>query len=681
MGVLETLSRLQLAAPPRSTSRRRQARFALTRRIYCAYMTLVSGLMFLVGHRGSAEFRMRVSRGAAAESATFPSPFSVIWSASPRVSPAALRVHRRLYRCARDQVCRRHDKSAGVDFWSEAAYQVPAPPAVSINVDLVDLPLRPPPTAILDHLPPELVSAFGSDALVRPPDESLPRLRPARFFGSNDQFVRFVRRLLDAGLARVLPEHEVRCRVGVFGRIKPATGRQRVIYDARAANRLFPLPRELMRLRLPTLEHLAELEVPAGESLVQFHDDLSDYFYSLGTPDWMHAFFVLPQLTPAQARATGLFDGTAPVSVGLTTLPMGWAHACLCAQLVHQNVLRRSLRDSLLLSPDMPFPHLLDNKTVVMLFIDDAHGVGLAKNTAPVAELQQQLAVDYAVAGQVPKASKHVPATTGDAAVYGARLDGRSCRLSADPDKLARACADTRRLLSRPRVSGRQVHSVVGQWVWLMMPVRAALSVFRAVYAFIGRYPSSPAVLWDTARDELTAAMNLGPLLCAQLDAPWCPFALAVDASDTGAGVCGAPIDAGTARTLARDMPAVPDAAQVDDARRAFPGAALDWKTWIAHKWRWPATSEGENNRLELHALLLGVRRALTSPAAWGARLLFFSDNTAVLGGVRRGRSSAKFLRNGLRELAMYCLVSGLRLYGRYVATEHNPADGPSRLH
>jgi hypothetical protein len=52
-----------------------------------------------------------------------------------------------------------------------------------------------------------------------------------------------------------------------------------------------------------------------------------------------------------------------------------------------------------------------------------------------------------------------------------------------------------------------------------------------------------------------------------------------------------------------------------------------------------------------------------------------------VLGGVRRGRSSAKFLRNGLRELAMYCLASGLRLYGRYVSTEHNPADGPSRLH
>jgi hypothetical protein len=295
---------------------------------------------------------------------------------------AALRVHRRLYRCAQDRLRRRHNTLAGVEFWSAAEYHVPAPPAVPIDVSLVDLPSRPPPTAIMDYLPPELSSVFASEeAVVRVPDPNLPRLRKPRFFGSDAQYVRFVRRLLDSGMARVIPETDVRCRVGVFGRLKP-TGRQRVIYDGRTANRFFPLPSELPRLRLPTLEHLAELEVPTGSSLVQFHDDLADYFYSLATPPWMHHYFVLPQLTPPQARATGLFDGSAPVSVGLTTLPMGWVHACLCAQLVHINVLRRSLRDALLLTPDMKLPHVMDTTPVVMLFIDDTHGVGLREHAA-----------------------------------------------------------------------------------------------------------------------------------------------------------------------------------------------------------------------------------------------------------------------------------------------------------
>jgi hypothetical protein len=212
-----------------------------------------------------------------------------------------------------------------------------------------------------------------------------------------------------------------------------------------------------------------------------------------------------------------------------------------------------------------------------------------------------------------------------------------------------------------------------------MMSARPSLSVFRAVYAFIGRYKNTLAVLWPTARAELEAAINLGPLLGAQLDAPWSPFALAVDASNTGGGVCGAPITADQAREFARELPAVPTAAQVEQARARFPAAGLRWQTWISTRWRWPAVDPGENNRLELHALLLGVRRALSSPGAWESRQLVFSDSTVVLGGVRRGRSSSRFLRDGLRRLAMYCLASGMRLYGRYVATEHNPSDAPSR--
>ena len=60
--------------------------------------------------------------------------------------------------------------------------------------------------------------------------------------------------------------------------------------------------------------------------------------------------------------------------------------------------------------------------------------------------------------------------------------------------------------------------------------------------------------------------------------------------------------------------------------------------------------------------------------------MLIFTDNQALLGALRKGRSSVKSMNNIRRRVACLLLVANLETVLYYVKSELNPADGPSRF-
>ena len=97
---------------------------------------------------------------------------------------------------------------------------------------------------------------------------------------------------------------------------------------------------------------------------------------------------------------------------------------------------------------------------------------------------------------------------------------------------------------------------------------------------------------------------------------------------------------------------------------------------WYAPKrWTWrfdaPIDSDTHNTISEVRAVALAVMHATSETANWDSRLACLSDAGAAIG-----------LRDCIffcRPLACCCFMANIRLYLRWVASEHNCADGPSR--
>ena len=63
----------------------------------------------------------------------------------------------------------------------------------------------------------------------------------------------------------------------------------------------------------------------------------------------------------------------------------------------------------------------------------------------------------------------------------------------------------------------------------------------------------------------------------------------------------------------------------------------------------------------------------------WNKRVLIFTDSLVTLGALSKGRSSARQLLRVCRQAAAVQLGCRIRLYLRWVPSERNLADGPSR--
>jgi hypothetical protein len=86
-------------------------------------------------------------------------------------------------------------------------------------------------------------------------------------------------------------------------------------------------------------------------------------------------------------------------------------------------------------------------------------------------------------------------------------------------------------------------------------------------------------------------------------------------------------------------------------------------------------------NALELHAVLSAVRWLLTFPSHMDCGVVFCVDSAVVCYALAKGRSSSFALLRLLRQLAAFCLASGLTLRPFWMRSADNPADAPSRVY
>ena len=113
-------------------------------------------------------------------------------------------------------------------------------------------------------------------------------------------------------------------------------------------------------------------------------------------------------------------------------------------------------------------------------------------------------------------------------------------------------------------------------------------------------------------------------------------------------------------------IPSLPSTLLVDDR----------WTLAIQKKWEFPE----HINVLELRVAVSAVQRAARDSRHLGKRLLVLSDNMVAVCLLEKGRSRIRGLNRLCRKAAGYLLATGMGLRIRYLETDRNPADGPSRM-
>ena len=100
---------------------------------------------------------------------------------------------------------------------------------------------------------------------------------------------------------------------------------------------------------------------------------------------------------------------------------------------------------------------------------------------------------------------------------------------------------------------------------------------------------------------------------------------------------------------------------------------------------RWRLTWKGtwrqreHINVLELRTISKLARRLSLQRRCWGRKVMFLTDSMASLGAATKGRSSSFPLLRQCRVLCALALGLELHVKLRYIESERNMSDGPSR--
>ena len=252
---------------------------------------------------------------------------------------------------------------------------------------------------------------------------------------------------------------------------------------------------------------------------------------------------------------------------------------------------------------------------------------------------------------------------------------------------------EVRRLLWGRWARPREIERIVGKLTNIMLLHRPSLAIFDAVYAFCRTTsPERPRRVWPAVRQELSDALAVLPLIRSDLSRPVATELLQTDACDTGAAVVyTATVDHSALRQECmrpRRGMRTPEEYERDpwsaaaDLGPAFPTSVTPADWHVAVRYAYPATSrvrQAHINEKEAGALVLAVRWAARSRRTRRCRLVVQSDSAAAVCAMRKGRSSKRGMRRQCRRLAALTLAHAITAEFRWVATDRNMADRPSR--
>lgn len=545
------------------------------------------------------------------------------------------------------------------------------------------------------------------------------------------KYAEFLRELQSRGLLRwrrARPGEKP--LLGVFF-VEKKGNRLRLIFDTRIANTYFKSPAST---KLPTAAAFSQIEIPAGSRLHLQHADIENAFYGLEVPAALSEYFTLRSIRADLVGYPTLSDGSIPIAgellvPSLAVLPMGWSWSlALC-----QSVLESAIEDAGYSRGDF----VQDQKGACVLSEHHASVAAYVDNFG-VMSCNRDLSADgvnkirdvlrrkglrvHQIECSEPEAEPE------DLDFLGLSFDEHSGHVRVKRSRVWRLRFAIDQLLTRNQISGSLLEIVIGHCTWIALLRRESLSVFSSVYAFINKHRHHSALMWSTVHKELRQFRDILPLLYSDLTASWCPSITASDSSPYGVGVCSrvldpelvgsigrtcerwryhfedavaarkhAGIEVPVARPCFHDVAVEPDrepspicdhelsshsmfelAAGVDREFNEVPDHVLLFDKWTTvHSKPW---QKQENIlRTEGRALVWSFKHQLRSQANLNQRILALVDNLPLALGAAKGRANSPHLLPTLRQICALSLVSGSRLYVRWIPSEKNVADAPSR--
>ena len=515
-------------------------------------------------------------------------------------------------------------------------------------------------------------------------------------------YAKFVKRLaashlVDFSLSPVREEVSFFC-------VYKKNGRQRLIVDARRANAHF---REPDYVHLTTGDGLGGLEFPSNSSVKVCTADLKDAFYHLALPVELRDVFGLPRV---RAGDVGVFSLNGSVvsanqwlSPRLAVVPMGWSWALWICQSVHESIIDRTglgessrIRDRRV-PPDASVCHTE--------YVDNLIVLGTDKD-------QVQYKYDKAVRALKDAGLQVHEEEVNDegAEILGWELS-RTGQFRPTRKRAWKVRLALRGLLAIGRSSSKQLEKVMGHCSFLCLGRREAFSIFGQVYSFIKQYKhcSDEKPLWRSVRRELRIFDGIIPLIQRDLCLPWCTTVHATDASEWGLGVTCAnmPYDMVNQLGVCNERwrfkeiggnnprqrileeqsgdKVYPFYNQVEEDQAEIPppnfssvpfeAVKRDWRTVVRHKWR----AAGSLPVYEARSTLGAVKHVLRSTDNFGKKHLVFSDSMTSTCAISRGRAQSFHLRHVCAQIGALALATNSSFHIRWIPSEWNPADNPSR--
>ena len=586
--------------------------------------------------------------------------------------------------------------------------------------DLVSLPE--PGATTIDAL--DLVDGVGKGILqasdttmLRDFEKDPPKLLPGEIVSymdeklknSSELYNQFVIDLYDRGMLEF--DHKATSIVTPFF-VAKKSGKLRLVLDCRCSNTYFCSPPDIA---LPAGYSFSQLELSPDEQMYIAQTDIRDYFYSIGMPPKLRRFFALPRVNlkailPLHPLCDGVADDHLWVHPILIVVPMGWSWAMFIAQRVHQHqsMLAAEVPISRVLVDGRPAPPLSDGPVLVP-YADNLNVVGV--NKEEVQEVKSRIVKHLQSLGfRIHEEQDALPYAES----LGFLLDGKKGKIFPKPAKVQKVQVVLDWLAKSPRVSGKMIERAIGHCIHFCMLRRELLSVFRAIYDFKITHYSRRVKLWSTAAHECACMSSLLNVCFADLRRPWCNEVTASDASLSGTATCAAewPPDevraAGRQRELwrfraegsatkARDhvrtvdpfndlesvKPINQDCNPFDEFRlnlefMEIPHHLLTEEQWVT-LFASRMTHPEHITLLEGRGIVQAQRHKARSSKFFHCRHVHLNDNLGMVLSFDRGRAKDNALLFQCRRSAALSVAMDCEFHFRWIPSELNIADSPSR--
>ena len=540
---------------------------------------------------------------------------------------------------------------------------------------------------------------------------------------SRPQYLSFIRELCDRGILGITDN--CRGRVGAFSVAKKpkiidgkVTPRQRLVLDCRQTNMMF---RASPHTQLGSLSALCDLEIDEHQQLHVAGADIRDCFYAVRLPHGLEQFFVLrSDLTRDEAiwvtRGNQAFaEEQSRFCPAIVVLPMGFSWSFYLVQNIHESAVLRALnipRDSLILEGH-PIPTVDQDAILSLPYCDNVHILGVSSYRCTHAK------------DEVCDELRHLGFQLHEEEdantlfhTLGGTLDGAAGEVRPTALRAWRIMAAFEHVIGHP-VSGRTVQKLLGHAMFICVLNRAGMSVFRSLYDFVQRnIDDLDRLRMLNHREVLECKIFVGlvPLLFASLRRQWSTTVICSDASPQGFGICEREADIKSVRNLGRwherwrfkrlepsewnprrramgaDVTAdVHTILGTDEEERILeqyvdnhdfpeiPSSFMQpgkWKTCLMGKWG----RRGEHITLkEGRSLVLAFRRLCRSSHNRHKRHLVLVDNLSLAFCANKGRAHSYSMLRITQQLAALQLAGSFSYRVRWIPSELNVADGPSR--